>query len=498
MEEDFFKDLEMDLADENEEEDEEEEIIAETTGIEEPFEGSRNKNGDCEFLENLIKEYTPASLSNISDLKPDDISQFPSFCNKISGLLYQEVTDTNVTRLISALNELSPLLQTDISLLHTFMKLLYKSRFAELESLIPSPLQYANVVYILENKKEELSSEKYSEDIPIELEAEVKLTKEQILVLTMSMKTSFQKTAPLNEQQRSMLFETRKMILDLVDIREKMNMFVFSKVYHVAPNLCALIGSEITSLLLSHVGGILELSQIPSCNLASIGKNKHLSHELHTSISGIRQEGYIYRSQFVQGQPTQYHKQMLRMVCAKIALAARVDAGSLSSNSDDSLGRKWRDELQGKIQKFQETSSASNVKPLPVPKDEIKKKRSGRKFRKYKEQFQLSHLRQLQNRMEFGKEEQTILDASGEEIGLGMSHSSLQRATGIASATKRNSNNSAKLRRSMKRRIEEANEQSNDFMLSLDDSTTKVDAERPASEKPKSDISTNWFSHHTD
>lgn len=495
MEEDFFKDLEIDLADENEEE---EDTIVETRGSEAPIEGSWSTNNDLEFLENIIKGYTPASLSNIFDLKPNDISQLPSFCDRVSRLLYQEITDTKVTRLISALNELSPILQTDISLLHTFMKLLYKSRFAELESLVPSPLQYANVVYILEHKTEELSQDRYNDDIPIKLESEVKLTKEQILVLTMSMKTSFQRATPLNEQQKSMLFETRKMIIDLVDIREKINMFILSKVYHVAPNLCALIGSEITSLLLSHVGGILELSQIPSCNLASIGKNKHLSHELHTSISGIRQEGYIYRSDFVQGQPTQYHKQMLRMVSAKIALAARVDAGSSSSNSDDSLGRKWRDELQRKIQKFQETSSASNVKPLPVPKDESKKKRSGRRFRKYKEQFQLSHLRQLQNRMEFGKQEQTTLDASGEEIGLGMSHSSLQRATGIAPVTKRNSNNSAKLRKSMKRRIEVANEQANDLMLSLDDGNTKMDAERSTSEKPKSDPSTNWFSHHTD
>lgn len=433
-EEDFARELEFDLA-------EEEEADEELGKIDELEQGAGD---DLSFMGRFIEEYKPEPPSDIVHR----FSYVPILDQKVSSLLRN--VGENLPWVLHRLNELCSLLQSEVRLLHEYSRDLYRGKFAELESLVPNAKQYVQVIDIIESG--EASAER--------LESQAELSKEQVLVLKMSMKTSYRDDLPSPNEKKAELARARSNMLAILAIESNVKQFIIQKVSHVAPNLCALIGPEVTSHLLSHAGGILELSQIPSCNLASIGKNKHLTHEQHTSLTEVRQEGYIYRSELVQSQPYEYHKQALRMVCAKVALAARVDAGiTPGTEVNGTLGSQWRQEIEQKILKQRETVNTAVVKPLPIPRDEPKKKRAGRKFRKYKQQFQLSHLRQLQNRMEFGKQEQTILDAYGEEIGLGMVNSSLKSATGVGSVTKTNTNNSAKLTKTMKKRIEQANEQ---------------------------------------
>lgn len=430
MDEDFAQDLEFDFA--------EEEEIDQT-------------EDDSTFLNRFLAGYRPIPVSLLDGL--GHFGYIEDLESKMQSLL------SNNGENLEQLTALSSILQNEQRLLHDYVKTLYNQKFDELESLVPDPIKYMEVIHIIE-EDQQASPERF--------EKEAKLSKEQVLVLMMSMKTWAQRGRQLDSKEIETLFEARQYMLKIKSVRDQVNDYVIGKVSNVAPNLCALIGPEITSLLLAHCGGVLELSQVPSCNLASIGKNKHLAHELHTSLTGVRQEGYIYRSQLVQEQPQQFHKQALRMTCAKIALAARVDAGISSGQQiDSSLGERWRREIAEKLQNQLDAATAAVVKPLPVPKDEPKKKRAGRKFRKYKQQFQLSHLRQLQNRVEFGKQEQVVLDAYGEEVGLGMVNSSLRNATGVGFVTKRGVNNSAKLTKTMKKRIEEANEQTKEYMASL-------------------------------
>ncbi|QLG71552.1 hypothetical protein HG535_0B05960 [Zygotorulaspora mrakii] len=463
----FWDDLDLDLASskgedfqEDEEKDEEQNLIHDN-------EEFRVISSNSTFLlGNFLTDYQLTSLSDVETQNPNDISRIPQFESEILRLLSQKTDE--LSPLLSQLNELSVYAQREVTVLHSYMKLLYKDKFLELEDLIPSPLPYANVVCILEEQEGGAHL-----NLASALENEAGLGKEQILVLMMSTKTSFKQDVRIQMERRSFLFEARALIQALLRIQDRINDFVTLRVPLAAPNVCALVSPNIASLLISHVGGIQELSQIPSCNLASIGKNKHLSHEFHTNIAGVRQEGFIYRCPLIQQQPMQYHKQMLRMVCAKVSLAARVDAGMQNDTKDDSFGNKWAQEISEKIQKLQDTTAIRNVKPLPIPEDAPKKKRAGRRFRKYKQQFQLSQLRQLQNRVEFGKQEQTITNSFGEEIGLGMTKAGFYAISGSSAGgtgvTKGNTNNSAKYSKAMKKRIEEANEQSNDYLISLED-----------------------------
>ncbi|CAR27249.1 ZYRO0C12386p [Zygosaccharomyces rouxii] len=436
-EEDFLQDLEGDLG---------------------SFIGDESEEDELSKLRSYIDHYQPVKLSNYQNLDIQDVTSFPKFEPSINELISRP-NDEDLAQTLTILNSLTYIAQNEITVLHNLLKLIYGVKFGELESLVPQPQQFADVIRIIETNEGNF-------------ETDAQLSKEQVLVLNMSMKSSFQ--AHVNVDKDKVL-QLRDLLMTVSRIRNEINSFILSKASLVAPNLCLLIGPEVTSLLLSHSGGVLELSQVPSCNLASIGKNKHLSHELHTNLTGVRQEGYIYRSSLVQEQPLEFRKQMLRMVCAKVALAARVDAGH---PQDGQLGLHWKNELLEKIQKLREPPPGiSTTKPLPVPEDQPKKKRAGRKFRKYKQQFQLSQLRQLQNRMEFGKAEQSVTDDAGEELGLGMAKS--LRNVPVTQG------NSAKMSKAMKRRMDQVNEQAKTFMLDLGEQPSEKDNEN-----------NDWFKHH--
>ncbi|CCD25905.2 U4/U6-U5 snRNP complex subunit PRP31 NDAI_0G01290 [Naumovozyma dairenensis CBS 421] len=488
-EEDFLNDLEADLGgdvDEVDSEEQDEEAV-----IDVPIIGKdvAEEEDDLQFLDSLVRKFTPVISANSLFEKQhvETLSIIYEKHQRINSIISSQ--NIQFSSLLPRLNEITHIIKHELQKIYHYLRFLYSKKFNELDTITSSQLQYARIVKIFESHQDLSSGE-----LNNLFENEAKLTKEQIIVLNISMKSSFDISFKLDHQKQKEILKSTDMITTLSALQELITHYITSNISHIAPNLCALIGSQIAALLISHAGSILDLSQIPSCNLASIGKSKHQSHELHTSLSGVRQEGYIYDCDLIQDQPSENHKQMLRMVCAKASLAARVDAGSKTHKGDGTLGQNWKNELLEKIQKLKEPPNQSAVKPLPIPEDKPKKKRAGRKFRKYKQQFELSHLRQLQNRMEFGNQEQTTLDAFGEEIGMGMATSSVQNAMGSASLKGLSVNNSAKMTKVMKRRLKDAEYQSNAYMVSL--TSDNVDNPEFKKQKPNNDTDTDWYSHH--
>ncbi|CAR24284.1 U4/U6-U5 snRNP complex subunit PRP31 [Lachancea thermotolerans CBS 6340] len=359
------------------------------------------------------------------------------------------------------LSLVQPVIQQEVSLLRKLIASIYDQKFPELESLIASANSYAKVVRLLETKgggKLELQ------------ELQDTISREQLLVLSMAMHTGFRQETNLAPKDSELLMDSINVLLELCDLQDSIAQYVASLISQVAPNLCALVGPATSAALIAAAGGLLELSEMPSCNLASIGNSKRISSELDFHESGVRQRGHIYHSSLVSGQPVTIQKQALRMVCAKVSLCVRVDVSKNSPGGE--LGLKWRQDVLKRLRGLLDPPNLSNTKALPVPEDKPKKKRAGKRFRKYKEQFQLSHVRQLQNRMEFGKQESTTMDVFGEEIGMGMANT-VRAAFASSSA-----NNKAKLRKSMQHRVAAESQSTQDF-LTLDDRSNKLMASAP-------------------
>ena len=107
----------------------------------------------------------------------------------------------------------------------------------------------------------------------------------------------------------------------------------------------------------------------------------------------------------------------MRIISGKIVLAARIDLSK--SNPNGELGETYKQEILTKIDKLLTPPQQSIDKSLPKP-IEMKSKRAGRKYQKLRAKFEMSELRKAQNKLQFGKQEDTIMNGLGEEIGLGM------------------------------------------------------------------------------
>ena len=184
-----------------------------------------------------------------------------------------------------------------------------------------------------------------------------------------------------------------------------------------APNLTTLIGSLTAAQLLNYAGGISGLAKTPACNIPPLGSKKNTTSIGLATNTGIRHQGFLYNNDIIRDVPTDLKKQAMRILAAKIVLAARVDQAHEAPAGEQGLA--FSDEVDKRIAKLSEAAPNKGVRALPAPDDKPARKRGGRRARKAKEATAMTDLRKAQNRMAFGKEEAEV--GFGDSVkGLGM------------------------------------------------------------------------------
>ena len=224
----------------------------------------------------------------------------------------------------------------------------------------------------------------------------------------------------LSEAELATIRRACEMILRLDKSKGILTDYVQSRMNLFAPNLTILIGSRTAAQLINFAGGINGLAKTPSCNLAPLGSKKQNQSGLATNV-GLRHQGFLYFSPIIAdtGIPSDLKRQALRIVSAKVILAARVD--SVHESPDGSTGDSLRQQCLDRLDKLQEPPPNRGARALPAPDDKPARKRGGRRARKAKEATAMTDLRKAQNRMAFGKEEAETGYGNGDGTkGLGM------------------------------------------------------------------------------
>lgn len=394
------------------------------------------EDGDGDIsMGNKVLDEVP--LDQIELDKIQDLAKSSQLSIKLEPIIQQ--IDIYMDKLISkkdesdfllSVNDLAVEITNEIEIIHNYIKLHYGKRFLELESLIPNPIEYSKVVKILGN-----SLEINDGDLAF-------ISKEKILVLTMSSLQAKEETKLLASDELDSIFKSCDLLLKHEESKIKINQYISSRLAVFAPNVSAIVGPSTAAQFLNIVGGINGLATAQPRNIPSMGNKRTIG--LGFGNNGVRHEGYLFYSDIIQQTSPSLRVQAMRKVSAKLVLAARFDIHS--SSPDGSYGLKLRKELNEAIEKLEEPPEVQAIKALPIPKDRPAKKRAGRKLRKLKQRYESSDFRKLQNRVEFGKKESTIMDTYGEEIGLGM--------TSSIGNVKLNQNTRAKLSKSMKNRLE--------------------------------------------
>lgn len=334
----------------------------------------------------------------------------------------------------------------EILLVHKFIRDHYSPRFPELETLVVNPWDYVQAVEALGNTDDLTKPESGGS-------LESILPHGTVVVISMTASTTNGKS--LSSEGWLSVKEGCKVVRELDEVRRKILGYVESRISFIAPNLSALVGSRVATKLLGVAGGLIALSKIPACNMLVLGASKKASVGLSSLHTAERHVGFINQAPLMSEVPSEYTRQVNRLIAAKVALVARMDANH--SAPLGTYGFKLRQELEQKIERLMEPPPQKLTKALPVPKEGgDKKRRGGRRARKMKEIYGSSELRKMANRVEFGKAEEETA-AFDETVGLGMVGSSAGRIRANigeqrtkAKMSKKNQNRLQQLQRSLK------------------------------------------------
>jgi len=300
-------------------------------------------------------------------------------------------------------NQLAADIDQEIANIHKFVRDIYSTKFAELEQLVPSPMEYSKVVKVIGNET----------DMTV-VDKELATILPQSTILTISVTATHTAGKPLPEEELKKAFGACDAIMTLDEHKREIYEYIESRMAFIAPNLSAITGTEIAARLMGIAGGLDALSKIPACNVQVLGvKRKNLG-----GLSAAKADlhaGLVASTDIIAACPPLWKQKALRLVAAKCVLAARIDA--MQDDATGQKGKELREEIEEKIQKWQEPPPPKQKRALPVPNDKQKKRRGGKRYRKFKEKYRVTEIQKQKNRMSFNTAEITD-DFTGEGFGM--------------------------------------------------------------------------------
>ncbi|XP_059480332.1 U4/U6 small nuclear ribonucleoprotein Prp31 [Neocloeon triangulifer] len=291
-------------------------------------------------------------------------------------------------QLIVEANNLAVDIENEIGTIYQFVKERYSRRFPELDSLVVQPLEFIKTVRELGNELENVKNNEALLQV---------LTQATIMVVSVTASTT--QGHYLSEPELDAIQEACDMAIEVNNFKQKILEYVEARMAFIAPNLSAIVGASTAAKMMGLAGGLTRLANMPSCNIQVLGAQKKTLSGF-SRVAALPHTGFVYYCELVQDTAPDLRIKAARLVAAKSALAARVDAGQESK--DGTIGMNFRDEIEKKLDKLQEPAPVKFIKPLPKPVDPTKKRRGGKRVRKMKERYAVTEMRKQQNRMNFG------------------------------------------------------------------------------------------------
>lgn len=381
---------------------------------------SPEENGDAEDEEMVDEEAQYAQEQEKKQKKgPADIRAAQTLMDKLDPVLKQidevkdnmeevldgeSIEDNPEYQLLKEANEFSTQIDGEIQAVHKFIRDHYSLRFPYLEELIKNPVDYAKTVAIIKNGPlSDIKTIAQNPDNAVGVPLKQILDAPSLMVVTVEATRAGGRD--LNDVELAAIISASKLLLNLDKSKAILTDYVQSRMDVFAPNLTLLVGSLTAAQFINYAGGLAGLAKTPACNIPPLGSNKASGLGLATNI-GIRHQGFLYHSPILQTIRQDLKKQAMRIVAAKVILAARVDM--VHSSPDGSTGQQLKEECERRLDKLTEPPPNQGVRALPAPDDKPARKRGGRRARKAKEATAMTEIRKAQNRMAFNKEEKEI------------------------------------------------------------------------------------------
>lgn len=356
---------------------------------------SNNSNDDGKTLDVKAEDGLASKLASLQQLV--DSKDFNAKVSSVRKLASMDAADLDsgpaalkAYQMVVEANNISYAIEDEVARIHGVLTEVYGKRFPELQSHVPDPRAYARVVKLIGNESDMTS-----------LDLSSVLTATQSMAVSMT--GSRLKTEALGEHELLGVMKGCDAIENLEDVRKNVLLpFVASRMAVIAPNMTALLGSEITAQVLGVAGGLEKMVQIPSCNVMVLGKGASALNGF-SRVAAMRHFGVLYGCPLVQECLAEHRKKAMRVVSGRVALAARLD--HTKSDQSGAAGKSWYEEIRGKLEKWHAPPPGKTKRALPVPQTISKKRRGGRRARAVKERLGMTDTRREMNRVNFGEAE---------------------------------------------------------------------------------------------
>lgn len=219
-----------------------------------------------------------------------------------------EKVDTMIVQAVSLLDDLDKEINTYCMRVREW----YGWHFPELGKVVADNMAYCRVVLRV-GARAGAQSVDLSDLLPEETEAEVK----ELSQVSMGTEVS--------DEDMHNIAELCQQVLDISQYREQLWDYLRSRMTAIAPNLSTLVGELVGARLIAHTGSLISLAKYPASTIQILGAEKALFRALKTKKKTPKY-GLIYHASLIGQAPTKGKGQISRVLAAKAALCARVDA----------------------------------------------------------------------------------------------------------------------------------------------------------------------------
>jgi len=235
--------------------------------------------------------------------------------------------DTMIVQAVSLLDDLDKELNNYIMRCKEW----YSWHFPEVSKLIQDNITFIKVVKHM-GMRQNAKSTDFSELLPEDLEEKLK------------------EAAEISDEDIENILFLADQVIEISEYRTQLYEYLKNRMMAIAPNLTILVGELVGARLIAHAGTLVNLAKHPASTVQILGAEKALFRALKTK-KDTPKYGLIYHAQLVGQASTKLKGKASRMLAAKAALAARVDA--LGEETSVALGTEHRAYLEARIRQLE-------------------------------------------------------------------------------------------------------------------------------------------------
>ena len=272
----------------------------------------------------------------------DAMTKLRNFAVQLSSSKVTEVSESPDLHIIQSINTLD---ETDkiINGISSRIREWYGLHFPELDNIIDSIIGYSQIV--LAGKRQNLSKKVFEDagfpDSKVEM---------------LSVISEKSRGGDISEENLSLVKSLAKQILELHELRKKIENHVETQMNKIAPNISAILGPSVGARILARAGSLKRLASMPASTIQVLGAEKALFRSLKTGAQPPK-HGLLFQHALVHASPRWQRGKIARAIAAKAAIAARVDVYGAGRNDTlleklnirvDEISKKYKNPVERK------------------------------------------------------------------------------------------------------------------------------------------------------